>query len=336
MIRAAYLLGASPIVPILLKLAEEGVEEEADKAKGGGPPPGWNDFLKEKYEGGKKKVTNPNPDSKKKHPNVSISTALKTKSVWNEVYKEYKEWMKDRKEDEKPKGGDKKEKEPEAEDKKPEVKKEPVVTSKDQDLVRPKNKMVDFVDTNDDDELAVFANDFSARDKWEDHEIKAIKVYTGGSYADINAYLRGASEDSDLLSDTENAPSKIEAMDKVFNMPSSRTKKDLAVGRGIGRDHPLYQALIGGTLEVGTTFEDKGYASTSAKGDLPWGVAKMHIAVPKGTSAVYVGPPPQGRKYSEYPNEHEVLLNKGTKFRVTGWHKKKDYTHEIYLEVVND
>jgi hypothetical protein len=62
----------------------------------------------------------------------------------------------------------------------------------------------------------------------------------------------------------------------------------------------------------------------------------MHIAIPKGTSAIYVGPPPGGKKYTEYPDEHELLLNRGTKFKVTGWDKKESGDHIIYLELVND
>lgn len=53
----------------------------------------WNEFLDLFYEGGKKKVDNPNPKTKKKYPEVQVSTALKEPTFAGKVKKEYEAWL---------------------------------------------------------------------------------------------------------------------------------------------------------------------------------------------------------------------------------------------------
>jgi hypothetical protein len=66
-------------------------EPEKSESKGGDK---WEDFVKEKYEGGEKKVPNPNPDSKETHPEVTFNTALKDEGFEHQVRKEFQEWAK--------------------------------------------------------------------------------------------------------------------------------------------------------------------------------------------------------------------------------------------------
>jgi hypothetical protein len=59
-------------------------------------PKGWKEFLKEKYEGGKKKLPNTNPKTKAKYPEVSMLTLFKNDdSFKSKVQKEFKDWSKD-------------------------------------------------------------------------------------------------------------------------------------------------------------------------------------------------------------------------------------------------
>ena len=88
-------------------------KEDVPKNKSEGPPARWEEFLKEKYEGGKKKVPNTNPDTKDKFPQVSMSTLFKNDFQFkSKVMNEYKAWLKDSKQtdlfyDSKPKIQDK-------------------------------------------------------------------------------------------------------------------------------------------------------------------------------------------------------------------------------------
>jgi hypothetical protein len=93
------------------KKAEE--EDSGNTNKPKGPPARWKEFLKEKYESGKKKVTNTNPDTKDQFPQVTMLTLFNNDSQFKaKVMKEYESWIKDSKQtdlfyDSKPKTQDK-------------------------------------------------------------------------------------------------------------------------------------------------------------------------------------------------------------------------------------
>ena len=104
LIKLSYHVGnlQSCLVPLLTKTASEGIPEKGEEEapagkKPKGPPPGWDLFLKEKYEGGKRKVTNPNPKTRQKWPQVTTSTALKEAIFRKKVMQEYSQWAKDNK-----------------------------------------------------------------------------------------------------------------------------------------------------------------------------------------------------------------------------------------------
>jgi hypothetical protein len=78
---------------------------------------------------------------------------------------------------------------------------------------------------------------------------------------------------------------------------------------------------------IGSTIIDRGFASTStsqtAAGEFSKGGSPvLRITLPKGASALSMHP------FSEFDNELEVLIQRGTKYKVTG--KSKDF---IDLEV---
>lgn len=79
---------------IVSVLATEDTEEDPHGRKG--PPPKWDEFLKAKYNSGKRKVPNPHPDSavRKKTPRVTILTAMGTSDTLKQkVMREYGKWI---------------------------------------------------------------------------------------------------------------------------------------------------------------------------------------------------------------------------------------------------
>lgn len=52
----------------------------------------WQTFLDQKYEGGKKKVRNPNPDTRDIYPEVSLTTAMSDDNFATHIEGEYKQW----------------------------------------------------------------------------------------------------------------------------------------------------------------------------------------------------------------------------------------------------
>ena len=57
-----------------------------------GPPAQWQEFLDAKYEGGKKKVPNPNLKTKDKYPKVTLWTAIKDPHTMQKIMEEYHQW----------------------------------------------------------------------------------------------------------------------------------------------------------------------------------------------------------------------------------------------------
>lgn len=140
--------------------------------------------------------------------------------------------------------------------------------------------------------------DIWSRKWWEELPIeqqRAVRAYTGNGYHTINAGLRGRET--------------ISSGDKVV------TKHLSAAMRPIPDEMTLFrgsQASIS-EFKVGELWEDKGFHSTAIHSDGGFYTSartKFHITVPKGTKGAYVDP------NSSHRGEHEVILDKGTKFRV--------------------
>lgn len=128
----------------------------------------------------------------------------------------------------------------------------------------------------------------------------ALKAYTGDGYRSVNSRLRN--QPVKIGSDIE--AKQIQAgLDKSFeNAPT--VPRNMVVYRGIDRD-----AIKG--LKPGDSFIDKGFVSTTIKGTGEFkGGAKLEIRVPKGSKGIYVA------SISKYKSEREMLLNRGSKFKV--------------------
>jgi hypothetical protein len=132
----------------------------------------------------------------------------------------------------------------------------------------------------------------------------SLVTYTGNSYDDINGHLRTGAPASDATLHT------IEEMDKV--MGARPVPEDIMIVRGTGIDH----LNLHSPLDMqGGVFDDKAYTST-ALGKTPpppfdgkpvW----MHLRVPKGTPALWLD------HLSQFPGERELLLARGTQYKVT-------------------
>lgn len=80
---------------------------DPEESKGrGGPPARWREWVDATQAGGKKMVSNPNPDplSRKRHPQVSFNSALKNDSFRAKAMEAFKRWVSQA--DEKSKGKD--------------------------------------------------------------------------------------------------------------------------------------------------------------------------------------------------------------------------------------
>ncbi|MFB7598790.1 ADP-ribosyltransferase [Streptomyces sp. NPDC056160] len=137
----------------------------------------------------------------------------------------------------------------------------------------------------------------------------ALRTYSGNEYDLINGHLRFGGPLDDSLKHT------IAEMDKV--MDTRPVPEDLMVIRGTGVDHVKVGGRpIDSPLDMlGGTFDDKAFTSTALGRTPPppfdqkpvW----MHLRVPKDTPALWID------HLSKYPGERELLLAKGSEYKVT-------------------
>ena len=154
----------------------------------------------------------------------------------------------------------------------------------------------------------------------EDQELSLERYQMNGSLA-INGYLRG---DKLALNyahmSRDEAAQHIKDIDGLF----SPVAQPLAVYRGV--ENPA-------RFSPGTEFTDDGYASTTTEPSVArlfsggFGGAVVRIAVPAGARALSVASAshedlhgPVAQNTEEGLNEREVLLPRGSRFRVTGRH----------------
>ncbi len=135
--------------------------------------------------------------------------------------------------------------------------------------------------------------------KFEPDAFAAVVKYTGNSYAGINNYLRKGPP--------PNASKTVKDMDKAF---AKVAEKGGLPGGVIVNRSMSYEGLkaAGINLSEGATITDGGFMSTSI-GPRP-GSVEVELHVPKGTNAIYV------EKFSNYQNEQELLLDRGTTIRI--------------------
>ena len=153
----------------------------------------------------------------------------------------------------------------------------------------------------------------------QDNILQSLEDYQSDianiGYKSINGFLRGT---------IKNAKAKEAAvlMQKSFEQSATPLPTDAIVYRGLKIEKPL---------EVGQTFSDKGFTSTSSKSSIASRFARMKGS--KGKKAVLKILAPKGTKViAAMRYENEIIFNTKTKFRVVKASKVGEvleYTVEI-------
>ena len=140
-------------------------------------------------------------------------------------------------------------------------------------------------------------------DPWTPAEREGLTIYTGGTYREMNSYLRKGG--SGYISDY--ARKAITGAQKGMRaMP-----RKLLVHRGCDFQQFGFSSYEQALKLVGKTVQDKGFLSTSAGGRGAFsGSVNLEIEVPQGAYAAYV------QSISNFPSEKELLIAAGTKYEV--------------------
>lgn len=179
---------------------------------------------------------------------------------------------------------------------------------------------------NDMDEMEEWCQDWLQHITFD--ERRAIKLYTGSSYSEINRYLRGL---SNYTSYEEQIGFAKSALNKA-SLPKEtivRRGSNADSLRGILGTEDLSQAMKNKSSFIGSIVEDKGFMSTSPaeEGGFNRDIEYI-IQVPKGYQAMYVDP------ISEFPGERELILQAGTRFVIEDLETGLDFFGEERIKKV--
>lgn len=155
------------------------------------------------------------------------------------------------------------------------------------------------------------------RKEWKSNldetEVEAVETYTSQAYENINSMLRGKVEgdmESKMIVDTLD-----------YAIEKSKVPFDISVYRGVRYAEDL-KNFFTNDAKVGGTWSDPAYLSTSLDktsfSAFKGADVSFKINVPKGSSGAFLN-----GDLSKYPNEAEMLLPRGTKFRIDRIVKKK-------------
>jgi hypothetical protein len=143
----------------------------------------------------------------------------------------------------------------------------------------------------------------TAMGDWTAEQRTALRTYTGGTYHEMNGYLRGK---------IRSISPSLQRTIKNAKAGMKRVTKNFLVHRGTGYSQfgvQTFEELAG---MVGMDVTDEGFVSTSVGGRAAFSSNSviMEIEVPKGALAAYLKP------ISNFPGENELLLAPGTRFRI--------------------
>jgi hypothetical protein len=163
----------------------------------------------------------------------------------------------------------------------------------------------------------------------EASESDALEGYTKDRHRFINEALRNG--EGVLPEQDDDLKAEIEALDAALD--KSEVPGNVTVFRMMS-DPTMLAAFESGDLE-GATFVDYGYTSTTMTPEYLKTIAdystsepmQVTINVPKGTRGAYLG------ESSAEPDEHEMLLKRGTLFRVTSAKRGRMLNKEEGLKV---
>ena len=154
-------------------------------------------------------------------------------------------------------------------------------------------------------------------------EVVAMAEYIQDGYYSTNQWLRKGDflPPGDRKTLQRSQPKKIELLDSVFEKVTP-SQNEQVVYRGVSGE----LAIKLGAAEVGSTFTDKGYVSTSGMreiaqdfvtvGNQTSATAVLSISIPKGTKVVSV--PKVFKSNPRAALELERILPRGTQFEIVG------------------
>lgn len=144
-------------------------------------------------------------------------------------------------------------------------------------------------------------------------ERTAVEFYTGPAYSNINKTLRSGS--------MPDWPFEWKVLDAAIT--ACKLRAPMTLFRGVGEDFAIMLEDL--EIRVGNTITDRGYMSASRSYDVALRYAEeqdggmvMRIRVPIGAHCRDLS------EYSNYPDEEEVLLPRGSELRVLGYNDDLD------------
>lgn len=160
--------------------------------------------------------------------------------------------------------------------------------------------------------------------KFSKNDRHVLTMYSGGRFHQINEYLNGSMKDMENSNDVfdkaivKESKQLIEKLDKLFT--NSDLSEPLVTYRGISnKTLSKYPELVNALDTPGSEIEFPCFSSTSA---LPFMANNfttdengrmgrlLELQLPSGTKALFIA------EESGLPNEFEILVNRGTKFKV--------------------
>jgi hypothetical protein len=160
--------------------------------------------------------------------------------------------------------------------------------------------------------------------KFSKNDRHVLTMYSGNKFHQINEYLNGSMKDMENSNDVfdkaivKESKQLIEKLDKLFT--NSDLSEPLVTYRGISnKTLSKYPELVNALDTPGSEIEFPCFSSTSA---LPFMANNfttdengrmgrlLELQLPSGTKALFIA------EESVLPNEFEILVNRGTKFKV--------------------
>lgn len=169
--------------------------------------------------------------------------------------------------------------------------------------------------------------DDSANGDWKPSQVPGLKStkgayhYSGGSYTVINAQLRKHKSPTGGTNDAA-----IAQMDKEFAAVPP-LDAPIVLTRRMGTRGPFPE--IPPPMEPGAVYKDHGYSSTSKDPGVWSGNVVMQVRVPKGAKVMDLN----HTTGSQHSSEQEVLLNRGSQYRIVS-DEQKAGERRIVVELV--